>query len=317
MKKILPLVLTAVVSLGLLSGCSAPKKTEESKNVKEESKTLRFGILPAESAIPIILAKEKGFFEKAGVNVDITTFTSPNDRNVAVQAKKLDGIIADTMTALTLNEGGFKLKITSDINEDFKLLTSPKSGIDSFQKLNNKKVSIVPNFVLEYIMDEMAKKNNIKYETVVIPSFQARFDALLADQIDGVIFTEPQATLLVARGAKILATSKEYKLKAGTILFDEAALSNQPNSVKNFYKAYNEAVEYINKTDAKEYGAVLTKYTFPEAIVPYLSANGKSYEKAQEISGETFKNVLQWTKAKNLITKEYKFEDVSDFKFIK
>jgi NitT/TauT family transport system substrate-binding protein len=308
MKKILSLVLTAVLSVGLLSGCA--KKTEENK-------TLRFGLLPAESAIPIILAKEKGFFEKSGVNVELTTFTSPNDRNVAVQAKKLDGIIADTMTALTLYEGNFKMKITSDINEDFKLLTSPKSGIDSFEKLNNKKVSIVPNFVLEYIMDEMAKKNNIKYQTVVIPSFQARFEALLSDQIDGVIFTEPQSTLLVSKGAKVLATSKEYKLKAGTILFDEAVLSGQPNSVKNFYKAYNEAVEYINKTDAKEYGEILTKYTFPEAIVPYLNANGKTYEKAQEISAETFKNVLEWTKGKNLVKKDYKFEDVSDFKFIK
>ncbi|MBL4934422.1 ABC transporter substrate-binding protein [Clostridium sp. YIM B02515] len=308
MKKILSLTLAALLSIGLLSGCT--KKTEENKNI-------RFGILPAESAIPIIVAKEKGFFEKEGINVDITTFTSPNDRNIAVQANKLDGIIADTMTALSLNEGGFKMKITSDINEDFKLLTSPKSGIDSFEKLNNKKVSIVPNFVLEYIMDEMAKKNNIKYETVVIPSFQARFEALLSNKIDGVIFTEPQATLLASQGAKVLATSKEYKLKAGTILFNNDVLSKQPNTVKNFYKAYNEAVEYINKTDAKEYGSVLTKYTFPDAIVPYLSANGKTYEKAQEISSETFKNVLEWTKSKNMIKKDYKFEDVSDFKFIK
>jgi NitT/TauT family transport system substrate-binding protein len=317
MKKVLSVVLTAVVSLGLLSGCIQSKKMDESSVAKEENKTLRFGILPAESAIPIILAKEKGFFQKEGIDVEITTFTSPNDRNVAVQAKKLDGIIADTMTALALNEGGFKMKITSDINEDFKLLTSPKSGIDSFEKLNNKKVSIVPNFILEYIMDEMAKKNNIKYETVVIPSFQARFEALLSDQIDGVIFTEPQASLLAARGAKLLATSKEYKIKAGTILFDEAVLSTQPTSVKNFYKAYNEAVEYINKTDAKEYGQVLINYTFPEAIVPYLSASGKTFEKAQAISVETFNNVLAWTKEKDLVKKDYKFEDVSDFKFIK
>jgi NitT/TauT family transport system substrate-binding protein len=308
MKKVLSLALTAVLSIGLLSGCA--KKVEENK-------TLRFGILPAESAIPIIMAKENGFFEKAGVNVELTTFTSPNDRNIAIQANKLDGIIADTMTALALNEGGFKMKITSDINEDFKLLTSPQSGIDSFEKLNGKKVSIVPNFVLEYIMDEMAKKNNIKYETVVIPAFQARFEAILAGTIDGVIFTEPQATLLAAKGAKVLATSKEYNIKAGTILFSDSVLANQPTAVKNFYKAYNEAVEYINKTDAKEYGTVLTKYTFPEAIVQYLSANGKTYEKAQQISDETFKNVLAWTKTKNLVKKDYKFEDVSDFKFIK
>jgi NitT/TauT family transport system substrate-binding protein len=313
MKKTLSVVLAAIMSIGLLSGCASTASTKKT----EENKTLRFGLLPAESAIPIIIAKEKGFFEKDGVNVELTTFNSPNDRNVAVQGNKLDGMIADTMTALTMNEGNFKMKITSDINEDFKLLTSPRSGIDSFEKLDNKKVSIIPNFVLEYIMDEMADKNCIKYQTVVIPAFQARFDALLSNQIDGVIFTEPQATMLVAKGAKLLASSKEYNIKAGTILFSDSVLQNQPNAVKNFYKAYNEAVEYINKTDAKEYGSVLTKYTFPDVIVSYLSANGKTYEKAQEITPETFKNVLEWTKSKNLVKKDYKFEDVSDFKFIK
>ncbi|MDF2839924.1 MAG: lipoprotein, partial [Clostridia bacterium] len=120
-------------------------------------------------------------------------FNSPNDRNVAVQAGTIDGIIGDIMTSLTFHEAGLAMKITSDINEDFKLLTSPNSGIDSFEKLNNKSVSVVPNFVLEYIMDEMAKKNGIEYKLVSIPAFTARFEALLADQIDGVIFTEPQA----------------------------------------------------------------------------------------------------------------------------
>jgi NitT/TauT family transport system substrate-binding protein len=310
MKKILSIVLAAVMLMGLLSGFSTTKKPQENS-------TLRFGILPAESAIPIIVAKEKGFFAKDGVNVDITTFNSPIDRNIAVQAKKLDGIIADTMTALVMDEGNFKMKITSDINEDFKLLASPGSGIDSFEKLNNKKVSIVPNFVLQYIMDEMAKKNNITYKTVVIPSFQARFEALLSNNIDGVVFTEPQATMLIAKGAKLIATSKEYKMKAGTILFNDSVLKNQPKAVKNFYKAYNEAVEYINKTDANKYGSVLTKYSFPEAIVTYLDNNGKTYEKAQKITPETFKSVLEWSKSKGLIKKDYKFENVSNFTYIK
>jgi NitT/TauT family transport system substrate-binding protein len=207
------------------------------------------------------------------------------------------------------------MKITSDINEDFKLLTSPNSGIDSFAKLDKKTVSVVPNFVLEYIMDEMAKKNGISYELVSIPSFTARFEALLADKIDGVIFTEPQAGMLAANGAKVLATSKEYGIKAGTLLFNEKTLKENAAEVKAFYRAYNAAVDYINTTAPSEYSKVLTQYGFPEAIEGYLSS-GVKFTKAEEMTKESFESVLEWTQSKGLVKKQYKLEDISDFNHI-
>lgn len=306
MKKIIVCVLALAILSSLVVGCG-------NKEVLDYK--IKFGILPAESAIPIIIAKEKGFYEKEGVDMELVAFNSPNDRNVAVQAGEIDAFIGDIMTSLTFHEAGFGMKITSDINEDFKLLTSPNSGIDTFSKLDNKSVSVVPNFVLEYIMDEMAKKNGIEYKLVSIPSFTARFEALLADKIEGVIFTEPQASLLASKGAKVLATSGEYGIKAGTLLFNEKTLESNPGEVKAFYKAYNAAVDYINTTDPAEYSQVLTQYGFPEAIQGYLGS-GVKYTKAQKITNESFTNVLEWTQSKNTVKKSYKLEDISNFSFI-
>jgi NitT/TauT family transport system substrate-binding protein len=307
MKRIIVLILTIAILSSIVVGC---QKKEAAVDY-----TIKFGILPAESAIPIIIAKEKGFYEKEGVKVELVPFNSPNDRNVAVQAGTIDAIIGDIMTSLTFHEAGLGMKITSDINEDFKLLTSPKSGIDSFEKLDKKSVSVVPNFVLEYIMDEMAKKNNIEYKLVSIPAFTARFEALLADQIDGVIFTEPQAGLLVSKGAHVLATSKEYGIKAGTLLFNQKVIDSNPSEIKAFYKAYNAAVEYINTTNPSEYSQVLTQYGFPEAIQGYLGS-GVKYTKAEKMTNESFTSVLEWTQSKKLIEKSYKLEDISNFSFI-
>ena len=306
MKKISLVILTVAILSTVLMGCNKKEVLDY---------TIKFGTLPAESAIPIIIAKEKGFYEKEGVNVELVPFNSPNDRNVAVQTGNIDAIIGDIMTSLTFHEAGIGMKITSDINEDFKLLTSPNSGIDTFEKLHNKNVSIVPNFVLEYIMDEMAKKNGIEYKVVSIPSFTARFEALMADEIDGVIFTEPQATLWAANGAYILATSKEYGIKAGTILFNEKTLDSHAGEIKAFYKAYNAAVEYMNTTDPSEYSPILTPYGFPEAIQGYLSS-GVKYTKAQKMTEETFTSVLEWTQNKNLVEKPYKLEAISNFSFL-
>lgn len=309
MKKLVSILtsITIIASTLGFAGCSSKPK---------EVQPIRFGLLPAESAIPFIVAKEQGFFEKEGLKVELTMFNSPNDRNVAVQGKQLDGTIADVMTGLSLNDGGFKMKITSDINEDFKLLTSPNSGIDSFQKLDKKDVSLVPNFVLEYIMDKMAEKNNITYSVVNIPSIPARFEALLADKISGVMFTEPQATQLKEKGAKVLASSKEYNIKAGAVLFDENTINNNGDGIKAFYRAYNKAVDLINTESVEKYGNYLNKYTFSDTIKDYLNSGAK-YEKAAQISKETFADVLKWTKTKNTVKNDYKYEDVSNFNFIK
>lgn len=309
MKKLVSILtsITIIASTLGFAGCSSKPK---------EVQPIRFGLLPAESAIPFIVAKEQGFFEKEGLKVELTMFNSPNDRNVAVQGKQLDGTIADVMTGLSLNDGGFKMKITSDINEDFKLLTSPNSGIDSFQKLDKKDVSLVPNFVLEYIMDKMAEKNNITYSVVNIPSIPARFEALLADKISGVMFTEPQATQLKEKGAKVLASSKEYNIKAGAVLFDENTINNNGDGIKAFYRAYNKAVDLINTESVEKYGNYLNKYTFSDTIKDYLNSGAK-YEKAAQIPKETFADVLKWTKTKNTVKNDYKYEDVSNFNFIK
>lgn len=309
MKKLVSILtsITIIASTLGFAGCSSKPK---------EVQPIRFGLLPAESAIPFIVAKEQGFFEKEGLKVELTMFNSPNDRNVAVQGKQLDGTIADVMTGLSLNDGGFKMKITSDINEDFKLLTSPNSGIDSFQKLDKKDVSLVPNFVLEYIMDKMAEKNNITYSVVNIPSIPARFEALLADKISGVMFTEPQATQLKEKGAKVLASSKEYNIKAGAVLFDENTINNNGDGIKAFYRAYNKAVDLISTESVEKYGNYLNKYTFSDTIKDYLNSGAK-YEKAAQIPKETFADVLKWTKTKNTVKNDYKYEDVSNFNFIK
>lgn len=296
----------------LLTGCQS-KKNEPAKDGLED---LTFGTLPAESAIPIILAKEKGFFKEEGLNVTIQSFSSPNDRNVAVQAGKLDGVIGDVMTEAAFSENGLKLKITSDINEDFKILSSPDSGIEDMKGLADKKVSLVPNFILEYIMDTFAQENDFTYEIVEIPSFSGRSEALISNQIDGVVFTEPQAGMLVSQGAHLLGGSREAGIKGGTILFTDAAISDKSESIKAFYRAYNKGVEYINTTDVSEYVSILTDYQFPEAIGTYLSNLEKAYEPAGAIDESQFDDIIKWFKDKGQITKDYTYEELTDFSFL-
>ena len=65
----------------------------------------------------------------------------------------------------------------------------------------------------------LQRKTILTYEIVEIQSFSGRAEALLQDQIDGVVFTEPQASMLVQQGAHLLGGSREAGIKGGTIQF--------------------------------------------------------------------------------------------------
>ena len=260
--------------------------------------------------------QEKGFFEEEGVKVSIKSFSSPNDRNVAVQAKELDATIGDVMTEASFKQNGIDMKITSDISEDFKILSSPNSGITEMKDLSDKKVSLVPNFILEYIMDEFAKKDDFSYKMVEIPSFSGRAEALLSNQIDGVVFTEPQASMLVKQGAHLLGGSKEAGIKGGTIQFTDEMIESQPGDIKGFYKAYNKAVDYMNESEVSEYSGILKNYQFPEQMGEYLSNMPDDFQYAGAIDQEQFDSIIQWAKEKGQINKAYTYEELTDFSFI-
>lgn len=322
-------ILILLMEILLLTSCSkAADKVPESNAKATISPTditgnktltkeeLTVGILPAESAIPLILAKEKGFFEAEGVTVTIQSFSSPNDRNAAVQSKELDGVIGDVMTSAAFVDKGIPMKITSDISEDFKILSSPKSGITKMDQLGGKKISLVPNFILEYIMDQFAAKYGFQYKIVEIPSFSGRSEALLSDQIDGVVFTEPQAGMLVSQGAHLLGSSKEAGIKGGTLMFTNDTITKHPKAIKAFYKAYHKAIEYMNETDASKYSDILTKYQFPEAISDYLTNLNGTFQYAGSIEKKQFDHIIEWTKKKKLISKSYTYEELTDFSFL-
>ncbi len=330
MKKMLTLLIL-LTGLLFLSACAKTTDKDQdntsettaspppTSSAVEETPTpveLSVGILPAESAIPLILAKEKGFFEAAGVKVTLQAFSSPNDRNAAVQSGELDAVIGDVMTGAAFVDKGFSMKITSDISEDFKILSSPNSGITAMEQLAGKKISLVPNFILEYIMDQFAIEYGFEYEIIEIPSFSGRSEALMSDQIDGVVFTEPQAGMLVSQGAHLLGSSKEAGIKGGTLMFTTDTISNHPEAVKAFYEAYNKAIDYMNETAASEYSDILTQYQFPEAISTYLTSLNGTFQYAGVIEKEQFDDIIEWTKNKELISKSYTYEELTDFSFL-
>lgn len=321
MKRVLTAMIVAF-SMAAASGCGASNKQAPQPTAAPESKpaqTLSIGIMPDVDSIPLVIAKQQGYFEKEGVTVNLESFKSAMDRDSALQAGKIDGAISDVLAAAFAKEGGFDVKITSKTDGSYKLLVNKDAKISSLSDLKGKSIAISKNTLIEYTTDLMVQEGKIKPEDLnkqIIKDIPARLEMLQQGKIDAATLPEPLASVAIKNGAKLLNSSDKLGIRPGILLFTTKTLQGKSTEVKAFYKAYNQAVEYLQKEPVDKYIDMLIKDNgFPEAVKGTITV--PSYTKAAMIQEKDFDNVIKWLKEKQLIKNDYKFKDLADEQFIK
>lgn len=249
MKKILSLLVVLIVSLTTF-GCSKEEKIIEKVN------DINIGAISSMDALPLVIAKEKGYFKNNDLNVNVELFTEAPKRDAALQAGKLDGLITDDIALAMYLNSGLDLKITNATTGQFSVIVNKESNIKDLSDLKNKKIAIFPNGIIELLTDRVAQDGGLKdsdVEKVNIPVLPARIEALNNNQIDATILPAPFDELAVKQGNKILKTLSNDDIELTSFVFNNELLVKDPSLLERFIKSYNQAVDYINGTDVKEF----------------------------------------------------------------
>lgn len=219
--------------------------------------------MPSVDAVPFIIAKEKGFYDKNGVDVKLQVFKSANDRDAALQTGNLDGVSTDEVAVCLYQNAGIDLKITGVTDGDFMLVASKQSGIKSIADVKGKTVAISQKTVIEYSLDKMLENSSIKPEEVKkvsIPAIPTRLEMLKAGKVDLALLPEPFSSSALKDGAILLGKTSSQKLLPAVSAFTQKSINNKAEAIKAFYKAYNQAAEYVNNTPISEYEATVIKF---------------------------------------------------------
>lgn len=314
-KKIfLPLLLILVFTATLL-GCTKSQEND-SKDLKT---TLTIGVMPDLDSVPFIIAKNNGYFNEEGIKVNIKHFKSAIDRDAALQTNNLDGAISDMVSVVLLNDKKFNIVMTSKTDGGFKLVTSKNSKINTVDEIKGKTIGISKNTIIEYLTDRMVKSeaatsNDMK--KVVIPQIPARLEMLKNDKLDMATLPEPLASVAVLNGGKVIKDSDKSNINPGVLIFTNKSITSKQDEIKKFYKAYNKAVDYINTEKKEKYiDLVIKESGFPPTVKNSLVF--PKYTKATIPSKTEFQEVLKWSKSKNLIKTDLKFDDVTKNNLIK
>lgn len=301
MNKYLYSIFVIIIILSL-SACSASTSPAEENSTLP---TLSIGVMSAVDMLPIYIADKNGYFLDQGVKVQIEVFKSFKDRDAALQAGELDGIIGDLVAISIYQNAGLDMVVTGLTDGVFSLVAGKDSGLESIHDFDGEKVAISENTVIEYTLDQLLLANGIeasRIEKVVIPPLPTRLEMLNAGEVAASLMPNPFSDAAIAAGATmLLQITSEKDDYISVTAFENKVIKEKPDAIKAFYRAYNQAVDYLNTHDLSDYeDDVIDVVGYPETMKGQTSV--PVFKKNTLPSVELVEKVFAWSKEKGLLT---------------
>jgi NitT/TauT family transport system substrate-binding protein len=300
-------IMVAIIALPTILALSACSPKPAAKG------PLRLGIMPDADSLPFMVAREEGLFDKAGLAVELVTFTSAQERDAALQAGALDGTIADILAVAFAVAGGFDVRITSVSDGRYGIAAAPGSNAREPADLAGKPIGLSTNTIIQYSVDMMMSHAGIAmdgYEASAVPRIPVRMELLLAGQLGGAGLPEPLLSVAAARGAAIVATTDDFDIDAGIIMFSKPFIDARLEDIQKLYQVYAEAGARIN-ADPDSYRAFLVeKASFPEEV--RFAFRFVEYRTPRLPEPAQVEAALDWLRAKDLLKAELSPADLLD-----
>jgi NitT/TauT family transport system substrate-binding protein len=236
-------------------------------NAQPSAKPLRIGIFADADSLPFMLCESDKLFAAEGVQVELLRFQSAVERDSALQAGALDGVVSDLLAVMLATQAGFPLKITSLTDGRYGIAASPSSSAKKLSDLAGKSIGISSNTVIHYAVDSLMTAADVdtRYINLLpVPKMPVRLEMVLAGQTEAAGMPEPFLTTARIRGARILAATDDFGLGAGILAFTPSVLEKRLAEVTALYRAYWKAAQRINAAPDSFRPLLVKKAGFPE-----------------------------------------------------
>lgn len=211
-----------------------------------EKKPIRMGWSLYPGWYPLVIAQEKGIFEKHGVEVELILYSTYDDTAPQIASGFVDAAALVLGDALLEDVGNYAsvVLVTDNSHGADQLIASPETL--QTRDLRGKRIGFSVGTFGELLVREMLKKYNVdinEVSLVEVPPEQV--PAAIPSQIDIGHTFEPFATQAQINGNGILFTSADAPgIIVDTVVFRNAFLKERPEDARNFINAWFEAVEY-------------------------------------------------------------------------
>lgn len=290
----------------------------------EESMALRIAVLPVLDTLPLYIAEAQGYFEEAGLAVEIVPVNSAPERDQLMQAGQIDGMLNELMSTILYNRDGVKVQsirfartATADYPV-FRILSAPNSQITNVEQLRNIPVAISDGTIIEYTTDrllEQAGFSGDEIASVSVPKIPDRMSLLMSGELQAANLPDPVASLAIRNGAHLVIDDTAYpEISYSVYTFSKVSLDDKPQAVRAFLAAVEKAVQDINADKTRWRGVLAEKQLIPEAILDsYVLPD---YPTAGVPNETQYEDALSWLLDKGLIEQPTGYADHINSSFL-
>ena len=241
-------------------------REERARLLKEDSLALKVGTLPTLDCLPLFVAEERQFFEKQGEDIRVKPYQSQIDCDEALKKGKVEGNVTDVVRAQRMKHRGLALRYVSATNAYWQLFSNRLARIHELKQLQDKMVGMARYSVTDMLTSIAVDSAKLKSEYVFriqINDPNIRLRMLVNNELDAMLFTEPQATTARLYKNPVLMDSRDKDIRMGAIVFREKAVAEKRRAkqLNAFIKAYNQACDSINERGIQHYADIIKKYT--------------------------------------------------------
>jgi ABC-type nitrate/sulfonate/bicarbonate transport system substrate-binding protein len=254
---------------------------------------IKVGHLVALDMAPLFVAKEAGYFQKYGLEVEPVFFANPGDNNAALAGGAIDLSINPFTLPFFAANSNVPIRVVSSaggwgvmqVIADGKLGVKSMKDMAAFIKKNpakKLKIGTLQGDTLELILTRSFDREGISVDSVEMVYFNdllAMVDAYRTGQLDVLSHIKPYTTdFVVKKGAVVIADNAGvWSPRTPNCVLStlDKTLKERPAIVEGFLRASLDAADLINKSPEKAV-ALLQKGTYYRVDQPVLLAAFKS-----------------------------------------
>jgi NitT/TauT family transport system substrate-binding protein len=286
--------------------------------------SIRLAVIPVLDTLPMYVAQEEGLFEKHGIKVEFIPVASAPERDQLIAAGQADGMVNEVLSTAFFNKDKIQAQVlryaraaTSE-NHLFSIMAAKDSGIQSVADLKGVPIGVSQGTVIEYLTNRLLQAEGFSaqdIQTVAVPKIDDRMNMLNSGSLKAGMLPEPATTLAEINGARlILDDTRHPDYSYSTITFRKAVIDDNPEAVRGFLAAIEEAVGMINTTPDK-YEDLMVKY---KVVPPALQGKFKvpPFITAGVPSEEQWNDMIGWAVEKGLLDKPVSYTDSVNASFL-
>jgi NitT/TauT family transport system substrate-binding protein len=313
----------ALLAAASLTGCGGSARAT----------TIRIGTLPTEDALPLYAALQiagppspfgtttstvANLALSQGLDLQMTTFASAQERDAALVAGKIDGFMGDVLAAASLTDKGTPVKIVTIMlgataNQGrFGIVVPKNSPIKDASQLRGVPIATSSNTITEYVIDRLLQMQGFapsEIKTVEVKQLPVRVQLLLAGQLKAAALPDPLLAFAQSQGARLLIDDTGNENLSQTVLVLRADfLKKNLDAAQRLIAVDAQAVKDINADPEKFRPLLIKEGKLPAAIAKSYKLN--VYPDPQLPQAADVQPLLDWARAKGLVHFRVKYPDL-------